>query len=195
MRRRQRLVFGAVLCAALASTSGVATSAVNPAPRPVRQWTARICNGFARWQRQLTTLASSGAIGDVLHGSGAADTPDAIRMGVTQLLDGAVVASDRLSRDIQSAGVPKVKDGAAIATAYASSIQVLTLVFSAFRTRAQQLPPDQPGQQFRETQDLASLLQTAGSTLADTTSKAAAAHPTSRIEKAFASTKVCKPLL
>ena len=184
-----------MLCAVLASTSGVAASAGNRAPRPVRQWTASICTGFARWQRQLTTLASTGAIGDVLHGSGVADSPDAVRMGVTQLLDGAVLASDRLTRDLRSAGVPKVKDGAAIAAAFTSSIQVLTVVFSAFRTKAQQLPPNQPGQQFRETQDLASLLQTAGSTLQDTISKAGAAHPTTRIEKAFASTKACKPLL
>ncbi len=195
MQRLQRLVVSAVLAAVLAGTSGVATSAVTNAPKPVRHWTASICTGFARWQHQLTMLASTGAIGDVLHGSGVPDSPDAIRIGVSQLLDGALLANLRLARDIQAAGIPKVKDGAAIAAAFSSSIQVLTVVFSAFRTRAQQLAPDQPGQQFRETQDLSSLLQTAGATLQDTTTKTAAAYPTSRIAKAFASTKVCKPLL
>jgi hypothetical protein len=161
----------------------------------VKQWSAAICSGFARWQQQLTRLASTGVVGSLLHGVGAPADPEAIRVGIPLFLGNVLAATDRLNHDITNAGAPKIKDGAAIVTRFANSIQFLAGEFSAFKAKAELLQPDDPRSQFAESQDLPALLQAAGTVLSTTLSETAAAYPTSRLTKTFASTKACKPLL
>ena len=194
-RPRTSRMLGALLCVVLAAGPGVASAASVPAPKSLKQWSAAICSGVARWPHQITLLASTGPVGHLLHGAGVADDPETIRLGIPTFLESALVGADRLASDVQAAGVPKIKDGPAITASFADAVRVLTIELRAFKVRADQLPPNEPGLQFSESEDLPSLLDFAGSVLSTTVTKTAAAYPTSGLAKAFASRKACKPLL
>jgi hypothetical protein len=185
----------AIVCAVVVGGSGAVRGTTPDAPRSVRKWSASICTDFARWQDQLVRLASTGGVGHILHGTGTSDPPDVIQAGVSQLLAGALLATDELVRDVRAAGVPKIPDGQNIAAEFAGSAAFVSAAFADFKRSADQVAPDEPGQQFRETQDLASLLQRAGTTLSTTLQQIAAAYPKGGIKRVFASTKACKPLL
>lgn len=196
--RTRVVVIAVVLCAVLVVTSGAAGA--RPKKKkpegPLKHWSSTICVAFSRWQTQVTTIATAGPLGDELRGLPNAATPEEIRLAVPNLLVGVLTATDGLSRDVLAAGVPpKVPEGPAVALQFAASVQELTTIFFVFKQRADQLPPNLPGPLFSETNDLASVLQSAGNTLPNTVQKIATANPTSRIPKAFATAKSCKGLV
>lgn len=184
-----------VVVAGLLTIAPASGSAATSSPKPLKTWAASVCTSFARWQRQVSLLAASGPVGHLLHAAGVPDPPEAIRLGIPVFLAGALTATSTLAHDVQLAGVPKVTNGASIATEMAGAVQVLYANLAAFQARAQQLPPNQPGPQFSESNDLATLLESAGKTLPTALTALEAQFPAARLGRAFAATKACKGLV
>ncbi len=180
---------------ALASISVPPGADAATSTKPLKNWATSICSAFAKWQSQVSALAASGPVGDLLHGTSANDSPDSIRLGIPIFLGGALMATSTLAQDVQRAGTPKVAGGSAIAAAVAGAVQVADGSLAAFQTRAQQLGPNEPGPQFSESRDFATLLESAGKTLPTTLTGLDAQYPAARIGRVFAATKACKPLL
>jgi hypothetical protein len=192
MTRHRCVVASVVLFAVLVATAHGAGSATT---KPLKQWTAAICSSFARWQQQIAKLSSAGPVGSLLHGAGGPTDPEAIRLGIPVFLGDVLAATQKLAHDVVVSGVPKTKNGAAIATSFDMAVGFLIGEFSAFKTRAEALGPNQPGPQFSESEDLPSLLQSAGATLPTVVRQAAVMYPTGGLTKAFMSSKACRPLL
>jgi hypothetical protein len=189
--------FGVVVtvCGALALGTPGAQAASTRHPKTLKQWSSAVCTDFARWQQQITTLASSGPVGSLLHGAGGPSDPDAIRLAIPQFLGSVLVATGGLARSVAAAGAPATKDGAAIAATVAAAVQFATGELSAFQTRAEQLGPNQPAAQFSESEDFPALLQQVSTTLPTAVSQASSAAPRSRVARAFQSQKACRGLL
>jgi hypothetical protein len=196
-RVRTRAASSAILALLVVVTLGSSphATAATPPTKPLKTWATSICTGFTRWQRQVSRLAANGPVGDLLHGADAQNSPDTIRLGIPVFLSGALTATTVLARDVGAAGIPKVAGGTTIAATVAAGVQVLDADLAAFQTRAEQLGPNEPGPQFSESNDLATLLESAGKTLPATLTGLEAQYPQARLGRAFAAIKVCQPLL
>lgn len=185
----------ALLCAALLVSTSTAGARTTDAARPLKKWSTAICKGFARWEDQIAKATTVSIVGKQLRGLPGSASSEDVRLGVPLLLDDVLAATDRLSRDVFAAGTPKTTEGPMIAGAVASSVQGLSAVFVAFKIRAEGIKPGEQGPLFSLTNDLASVLQSGGNSLAATVQQLATAYPTSRLDKAFASAKACKGLI
>ena len=148
----------------------------------VKDWSGSVCKGHARWDARLTTLGRIGRLAD----------PSAGKAALTTYLTGAAHATDRLAKGLKSAGVPAVKDGQAIATAFADSVEVLRAAYAKATTDAAALPTTDPVAFATAARVLAAQLQTTGTTLNDTLATTAQKYPASAVVKAFRSTKACR---
>jgi hypothetical protein len=184
----------ALLCAALLLSTSTAGARATDAARPLKKWSSVICKGFARWEDQITKVTMVSIVGQRLRGLPSSASSEDVRIGVPPLLDAILAATDRLSRDVFAAGTPKTTEGPMIADAVASSVQGLSAVFVAFKIRAEGIKPGEEGPLFSLTNDLASVLQSGGNSLAASVQQLATAYPASRINKAFAA-KACKGLV
>ena len=148
---------------------------------PVTAWSGSVCKDFGRWQARLAALTPSEAPAD----------PAAGKAAITKFVKGAVKATATLAGQLESAGVPKVKDGAAIAAAFAGSVKSVRRAYGQARTAAAALPTADPAAFATATHALAVQLQASSSTLSATLAQTAAKYPASALDRAFSSTKAC----
>ena len=174
-----------VLMSAFVGGVGVAAAAVPQAKTvPAKQWTASACKDFARWETRLTALSSRGALAD----------PAAGKAAITNFLKGASKAADRLAKGVESAGVPKVKDGAAIAAVLRSSVKRLRAAYATAKTGAAALPTGDAAAFATAAQALGAQLQTASAALTTTLAETATRSPGGALDTAFTTTKACAAL-
>lgn len=183
MRRTARVGLGAVcVVGVLVVASSVATARVTAAkPVPVKAWSGSVCQDFGRWQARLAVLTPTVLPAD----------PAAGKAAITKFVKGAVTATATLAGRLESAGVPEIKDGAAIAAAFTSSVESLRGAYRRARTAAAALPTADRAAFATATHALAVQLQAAASTLSATVAQAAAQYPASALDQAFSSTKAC----
>jgi hypothetical protein len=151
---------------------------------PLKTWASSVCQDFTRWQGQLTKLGSIGSSSD----------PAAVKAAFTKLFGGALKATDKLAKDLKSAGVPSIRNGNAIAAAFMNAVESLRSAFATAATGAAALPTTDPAAFALSAQALLQGLQTGGTTLQTTLRAAATRYPASALDQAFASTKACKAL-
>ena len=165
--------------------SSVASAGVDSAKAvPVEEWSASVCKGFSRWDVRLSKLASSGALADATAG----------KTAITKFLTGTVKANARLARDLKAAGVPAVKNGKAIAAAFVTSAKRERAAFAQAKTAASALPTDDQAAFATAAKQIATQLQTAGTSLNATLETTAGRYPSSGLDNAFKSTKACKAI-
>jgi hypothetical protein len=164
----------------LLAGSGVAAAGTKSVP--AKTWATSVCRDFRRWEGQLTKLGSTGQLPD----------PAAGKAAITKFLGGALKATDRLAKDLKSAGVPSIKNGNAIAAVFANAVKSLRSAYATANTNAAALPTSDPAAFAASAQALAKGLQTAGGALQTTLTTAAKQYPAGALDKAFTSTKACK---
>jgi hypothetical protein len=181
-RSRRVVVSCAVSLALIVAGSGGAAASVGAAKTvPLNTWATSVCRDLARWESQLAKLGSTGQPSD----------PAAGKTAITAFLGGALKATDKLSKDLRSAGVPSVSGGNAVAAAYADAVKGLRSAFATANTDAVALPTNDPAAFALSARALAKELQTAGTTLHTKFATAAKQNPASGLDKAFQSSKAC----
>jgi hypothetical protein len=121
----------AVLLLAFAlSGCGGGTSAV-----PHRTWVTSVCQALSPWRDRLTALNTQTA-----QQMASATTQGQTRDRLLGLLDGARQASDDARAKVAGAGVPDVKDGAAIAERFVNALTAVRDAYGRARDTVKALP-------------------------------------------------------
>jgi hypothetical protein len=184
-RPRRAVLATLVLVTSLVTWTGVAVAAIPRAKSvPVKAWAASVCKDFSRWETVLTRLGSTGALAD----------PTAGKAAITKFLTGAIKATDRLAKDVKAAGVPRVKNGKAIAAAFLGSVKSLRGAYASAETAAAALPTSDRAAFATAAKGIATQLQAAGTSLATTLTATASRYPASALDRSFTSTKACKAI-
>jgi hypothetical protein len=174
-----------VSVALVVTGSVVAAASVGAAKTvPAKTWATSVCQDFGRWEAQLTKAGSPGTLAD----------PVTAKTAITKFLGGALKATDRLAKDLKSAGVPSIKNGKAIAAVVANAVNSLRTGYATANTSAAALPTTDPVAFGTAAKALASQLQTSGRTMSSTLSQTAKQYPDSALNKAFGSDKACKAI-
>ena len=139
-----------------------------------------------------TVLAAVAAVA-ALHAGATVNEALALKTDATRL---QAQASDQWgfyqAKGLKSAGVPSVKDGEAIAAAFADSVEVLRAAYAKATTDAAALPTTDAVAFATAARVLAAQLQATGTALSDTLTTTAQTYPASDVVKAFRATKACR---
>jgi hypothetical protein len=114
----------AVLLLAFVATGCCGTACGGTGAVPHRTWVTNVCQALTPWRDRLTALNTQTA-----QQMAGATTPAQARGHLLGLLDGARQASEDARGKIAGAGVPDVRDGAAIAERF---VKALTAVRDAY---------------------------------------------------------------
>ncbi len=109
---RRALTPFVLLALAIAGCGAPAPSAV-----PHRTWVTSVCQALTPWRDRLTSLNEK-----TQQSLGTATTPAQTRDQLLGLLDGARQASEDARAKVAAAGVPDVRDGAAIAERFVNAL-------------------------------------------------------------------------
>lgn len=162
--------------------AGSGAAAAGTKTVPPKTWASSVCQDFTRWQGQLTKLGSTASPSD----------PAAGKAAITKFLGGALKATDKLAKDLKSAGVPSINNGNAIATAFMNAVKSLRSAYATANTNAAALSTTDAAAFALSAQAMVKGLQTAGTTLQTTLAAAAKQYPASALNQAFTSTKACR---
>jgi hypothetical protein len=113
----------------------VASGCGGPSPVPHRTWVTTVCQALSPWRDRLTALNTQTA-----RQMAGATTPAQARDQLLGLLDGARRASDDARAKIAGAGVPDVKDGAAIAERFVTALTAVRDAYGKAHDSVKALP-------------------------------------------------------
>jgi hypothetical protein len=106
-----------------------------PSAVPHRTWVTNVCQALGPWRDRLTALNTQAA-----QQMKTATTPAQTREHLLGLLDGARQASEDARTRVAGAGVPDVRDGAAIAERFVNALAAVRDAYGRARDTVKALP-------------------------------------------------------
>ncbi len=124
---------------ALALLAVLATAAGCSGGPPPRAWAASVCETLTPWRAEIDALTTR-AQEQTPH----AATPEQAKDNLVHMLEGARDASERARGKVESAGVPEVEGGQAVAAGMIDSLRKIRDAYAKARDTVDGLPTADP---------------------------------------------------